>query len=296
MRSLCAFARVAQKIGTADLRSQASIDFLKTKALTAEDMAIIAGELKANTHLVELDLAGNGFGAAGAETVADIMRSCTSLQSLVLDNNNLRNGVVPISEALSGHTGMRSLKLAANAIGPSASQSVADAVAANTHLESLDVSSNAFGPTGGEALGEALSRSAGSSKLLHLKLVACGVRVSGAVRLAAALSGDDGADLSALDMTTNFIGPEGVAAFAQMLHCNSTLEELSLCDNNIGQLGDRTEGTCGTALGEAIEANTTLRVLDMRLNGLSDAAVARLVTAKQRSDGRRSTPLELRLA
>ena len=104
-------------------------------------------------------------------------------------------------------------------------------------------------------------------------------------------SGDEGHPLASLDLTTCFIGPEGLAEFAAMLHSNTTLEHLSLRDNNIGQLGDRSTGSCGTALAEALGSNSTLKVLDMSYNGLTDAAMAALTDANER----RGVPLELRL-
>eukprot|EP00966_Prymnesium_polylepis_P140031 3234918-Prymnesium_polylepis.1 len=204
-------------------------------------------------------------------------------------------GAAVISEALAAHQGLRALYMPANVIGPSTAKRLAEAIATNISLEVLDLNSNAFGVIGGVALSKALAQSAGRSGLKRLSLTACGVGVDSAVQLAETLSGDSGHGLTALDMTTNFIGPEGVAAFAAMLHSNTTLAELSLSDNNIGQLGDRTTGTCGTALAAALEANTTLRVLDLTFNGLSDAATQTLVGAKQRSDARRETPLELLL-
>ena len=295
-RTLCTLARISNKIGLRpdELRSLTNVD-LRAKALTADDLRIVAAELCKNGNLEHLDLAANGFGADGGVSCVDIIHANSAIASLVLDSNNLRAGASDISRALAGHTGLRHLRLAANTIGPMASVSVADAVAANTSLDSLDLGSNAFGYKGGLAIADALASSATSSQLRHLDLQACSVGPEAAVSLARAISSDHGHAIASLQMTTNFIGPEGVAAFAEALSDNTTLTSLSLSDNAIGQLGDRSSGTCGAALAAALEQNVTLRVLDLTFNGLSDAATETLTAAKQRSDGRRQTPLELRL-
>ena len=95
-------------------------------------------------------------------------------------------------------------------------------------------------------------------------------------------------------MTTNFVGPEGVVAIAEMLRCNTTLRELSLSDNNIGEQGDR-GASAVRDLAAALEANTTLDLLDLTFNSLSTAAADTLKSAKHRSDLHRESPLELRL-
>jgi len=288
--------RISSKISrpASDLRTAAHFE-LRGRAITAEDMRGIASLLIGNKQLESLDLAANGFGEDGANACADILSACPTLTTLILDNNNIRAGVAVLSEKVAVHTGVRNLSLAANVIGPRASIAVADALAANTSLEQCSLASNAFGYKGGVAVGEALMRSAGTSKLQSLDLSACGVAVEGAVGLADALSGESGHRLSSIDMQTNFVGPEGVAAFAAMLATNTTLQVLSLSDNNIGQLGDRQTGTCGQALADALAVNTTLRVLDLTYNGLSQAATETLIAAKEGSDARREKPLELRL-
>lgn len=277
------------KIGRVDLRGSTSVD-LRGKGLSASDVDAIAGELAENGELDQLDLAHNGFGGDGAGAVAKVVRACPTLTSLCVDSNNLRAAAAEVGEAVASHSSMRTLRISANVIGPSATKAFAGAVATSPSLETLDFSANAFGPIGGRALAEALSSSAKTSKLRRLDLTACGVGPSGAVALAEALT-DDAHKLESIEMTTNFIGPEGLAAFAAMLRTNSTLEELSLSDNAIGELGNRDEGTCGSALAAALEVNSTLRVLDLTYNALSPAAIELLSAASER----RATPLELRM-
>lgn len=287
-----ALDRVLTKISVSGeaLRNDASVS-LRGRAINASDLRFVADELCQNGRLGELDMAANGFGEDGAEAVADVMRSCPALASLTLDNNNLRAGAAVICEALAENTGLRSLRIPANVVGPRASSAIADAIAANTTLEALDVGANAFGAVGGIGIARALANSAGSSRLRSLDLTACAVGVQSSTDLAQAFSGEDAHPLERLDMTTCFIGPEGLAEFAAMLRSNTTMRYLSLNDNNIGQLGDRTTGSCGTALAEALSVNTTLEVLDLSYNGLTHAAMGALLAA----NAARERPIELKL-
>jgi len=97
--------------------------------------------------------------------------------------------------------------------------------------------------------------------------------------------------LVSLELKTNFIGPEGAVALADMLCSNTTLMHLSLSDNNIGDQAVAIE----RAIVKAVEANTTLQTLDLTYNGLSSAVTETLLSAKERSDSRREVPLDLRL-
>jgi Ran GTPase-activating protein (RanGAP) involved in mRNA processing and transport len=278
------------KIGQIDLQKTTSVD-LCGKGLRATEMDAIALELSENTQLQRLDLTANGFGGDGAPAVSQIVRSCPTLEVLALGNNNLRAGVVTLAEALATHERLRVLHIQANVVGPSSVKTLATAIASAPGLEDLDLSSNAFGPVGGVAIAEALASSASASSLERLDLTACAVGMRGAVAIAQALSGEGVAHrLRSIEMTTNFIGPDGLSAFATMLMGNTTLEELSLSDNAIGELGDRDTGTCGQALAAALEMNQSLRVLDLTFNNLSAAATQALVAAS----ARRAVPLELK--
>ena len=96
------------KIGRADLRNSVSVD-LRGKGLTASDMDAIAVELAANQELESLDLAHNGFGADGAGAVANILRACPTLASLIVDSNSLRAGAAEVAEPLAAHGALRKL-------------------------------------------------------------------------------------------------------------------------------------------------------------------------------------------
>ena len=75
-----------------------------------------------------------------------------------------------------------------------------------------------------------------------------------------------------------------------MLKCNTALRELTLCDNNIDKEG-------AAAIAEAMEANSTLQYLNIRLNdfNVQKPILGMLREAKERSDANRASPLELKL-
>ena len=86
------------------------------------------------------------------------------------------------------------------------------------------------------------------------------------------------------------MGTEGALHFASMLKCNTALRELTLCDNNIDKEG-------AAAIAEAMEANSTLQYLNIRLNdfNVQKPILGMLREAKERSDANRASPLELKL-
>ena len=65
---------------------------------------------------------------------------------------------------------------------------------------------------------------------------------------------------------------EGVAALAQGLAINTTLQRLGLCSNSLHEAGAR-------SLALALQTNTNLEVLDVRHNDIGRAGVASLSAA-----------------
>jgi Ran GTPase-activating protein (RanGAP) involved in mRNA processing and transport len=288
-----AMAALSRKIGltdVTDLKTIATIDFLRAKSLDASDMALIAAQVASNSSVAFLDLAGNGFGAKGAEHLSSILRACQALEHLSLEANNLRAGVADFADALAEHPKLSNLSLAANAIPPSACEALATALARNASLGTVSFASNAFGPDGAAALANGLERAGERSTIRSLSFVACAVRAQGARSIAEVLVDDGLPLLSSLNMHQNFIGDDGATTFASMLRRNTSLREVTLSDNGIREAGVQ-------ALAEALHENTTLERLDLRLNGLNAAAKALLVHAKARAEEARGdrAPLELQL-
>eukprot|EP00965_Chrysotila_dentata_P141320 4670805-Pleurochrysis_carterae.AAC.5 len=294
-----ATARIASKLGrpVTDLQTEARLDFLRAKALDVSDMRVIASLVASNTVVEHLDLTGNGFGADAIASLIEILRSCPSLQSLVVGNNNLRGGVSELAAAAAEHQGLLSLSLQANAIAGSACEALAAALATNPALQQLDLSFNAFGPVGGCAIARGL---ADNSTLTSLRFASCSVRAIGAKELSLALQGASGDSLRHLDLHECYIGADGTAALSAVLASNTTLQTLVLSDNNIGErsgLGaselTATQGL--SALHAALSSNTTLRMIDMRWNGLDAAEQSALEAAVRNSDAGRASPLTLAL-
>jgi hypothetical protein len=277
-----AAARLATKIGrpATHLQTEARIDFLRAKALSVADMKTIASLVTSNPRVEMLDVTGNGFGADAVESLVAILRGCSSLDTLVAGNNDLRTGAGHLVEAAAASGSLRSLSMPANAIGGGACKAIGAALAANPGLTSLDLSHNAFGPVGGAAVASGL---ASNTRLMSLALASCSVRASGGQRLAEAMRA--GSALRSLDLHECYIGADGLAALAAALEANTTLQVLRLSDNNLAEksgLGshERSADEGLAALAALLSANRTLRSVDLRYNGLDDAQQKALMSAK----------------
>ena len=71
--------------------------------------------------------------------------------------------------------------------------------------------------------------------------------------------------LTSLDFWDNNLGPEGAAAFSEVLKTNTTLTRLTLGRNRLGTIG-------GAAIAEALKTNSTLASLDLGLNSIGPAS------------------------
>lgn len=270
--------RLANKIGrpVSDLQSEARLDFLRAKSLSAEDMLAVAALLAFNPAVEVIDLTGNGFGAEGVESLISILSACPNLRSLAAGNNNLRLGAADLATAAVAHGSLESLALSANAIPAKACESFAAALAApGARLLALDLSFNAFGPVGGAALARGL---ASNTTLATLRLASCSVRASGARALAQALGGSA---IRVLDLHECHIGADGAAALAEALVSPaSVLESLKISDNNIGEMSglgssELSADLATEALARALQS-PALCSIDFRLNGLNAAQKRRL--------------------
>ena len=102
-----------------------------------------------------------------------------------------------------------------------------------------------------------ISECRGDHRSFHLKLA----RVSGSFL-----------KLQSLDLDSRLTSGAGVVLIAEALRINSTLTELHLCDNGIGDQGV-------TALAEALKVNSTLTELHLHHNNIGDQGATGLADA-----------------
>jgi Ran GTPase-activating protein (RanGAP) involved in mRNA processing and transport len=174
--------------------------------------------------------------------------STPALQFLDLSNCELtETGAISIASVLSTNSTLTTLKLAQNDFRDRGAQALAYALGENSALQHLDLASNRFT----EACIEPFANALHQNSTLQLLNLCCNRLRDGVGQIFDALHHNS--TLQDLDISYNRISDAGAVALASSL-TNCGLCTLKMCDNDIGPEG-------GRSIAEAVQANTTLRVL-----------------------------------
>ncbi len=176
---------------------------LQANGIGDHGAATVAALLRDCSALTHLLLSKNTIGARGAESLARLMQACPRLEHVDMSCNELQDaGTATVVRALAGCAGLTCLDLGNNRMCEGGAGEVAQALAQWPRLGTLRVGFNEVGNAGAEVLAKRLCR------LEHL------VRV---------------------DMRDNGVTADGVLPFAHVIvHC-TTMEQLQLEGNDIGQ-------------------------------------------------------------
>jgi len=208
-----------------------------------------------------LDLSGRNLDGAGLELVAALVGSQPGTAKVRLDSCNISaSGMPALSKAVRGNQDLSMLSLGANRIEDKAAAHLASALNGNTSLSHLHLWSNGIGAKGAEAIGKVLQ--AGSC-LSVLNLRANRLGDSGCMALFQAIvEGGSNKTLSWLSLSSNDIGPTGIASLAAWLtQQDCPLRSLYIATNKMHDGGAYT-------LSEALKQNSSLTVLDVHDNNI----------------------------
>lgn len=270
-----------------------SVNGINRNRIGARPAAALGEALRVNSTLTALDVAGNGIAQEGAAGLAEGLSRNTTLRHLDLTSNNLRDGGVEELWRAVTLSGLTSVVVARNAIGPAGAAALASILAANVLLRALDASHNNITKRGATVVAEGL---AGNTRLTSLRLdgnpltwegvlpLALAVaqhRCVASLHLAATEAGEKGAEgmadalmkntsLTRLDLSENVIGDGGAFSLSQALRANSALTVLDLSGNVIGDDG-------GAAIGSSLASNRGLNTLNLKNNRMHDASGEALV-------------------
>lgn len=187
-------------------------------------------------RLAGLNLNLTGLAAPAGEVLADMLAANTSLTSLHLSFNELRNtGVVALARGLAANSTLTELYLSNSDLSEGSALALAECLAQdNTALRVLDLTNNQLGDSGGAALARPLATNTA---------------------------------LASLMLTGNSVGNWTALALARSLSTNTVLSKLCLGRNNIDDVG-------GKALAAALQANpaSALRLLDLSVHKLGSAS------------------------
>jgi Ran GTPase-activating protein (RanGAP) involved in mRNA processing and transport len=282
-------------------------------------LGVLAEALKKNTVLRSLNLSANQLGIQGAAVMADAVRTNSTLSRLDLSKNLLGpEGMTILADGLKTicRANLDGVGGAASASGHSTDDSAGNSrevrrlmlSTSRSGIHTLDLQANALGPSGVGMLAEAL---ASNGVLTKVNLSSNNAKPMGAASIANALTTNS--SLKSLDLSDNSLGSEGVvvlfAAFGSGCGENHTLSTLSLarnglCDEvwraaagNAGVKGGRGPGDSAEAgtstrdggnqfdvVARSLAMNGTLTSIDLSTNQIGDEG-GKLIAAALGSGG-----------
>ena len=130
---------------------------LVDRKLDAQDLALMRCFLAENTATESLNLGENGFGSAGACSLADAFGDHKGIVTLQLYQNQLfADGAIAIGRLLQENRSLEVLRLDDNAIEDRGAFSIAEALKVTTTLQHLYLSDDTVGAAGVQAIADAL--------------------------------------------------------------------------------------------------------------------------------------------
>ena len=197
--------------------------------ITDEAANDIAAAIHCNTKLEELDLSGNDLKTEGVIKIAVALQSIVTLTKLNISNNNIT------------HT-------AANAI--------AVAITCNTHLQEFIISGNNLGVLGAAMIARSLQK---ISSLTKLYIAGANISDGAADDIATAVACN--VHLQEFDINKNYLQASSVIKVAKSLRKISTLTKLFIDNNKI-------TNEAAFYIADVISCNSHLQELDISSNSL----------------------------
>ncbi|KAJ8329892.1 hypothetical protein QVD99_004330 [Batrachochytrium dendrobatidis] len=182
----------------------------------------------------EISMPHHGLGARGAQALAQVLQTDTTLIRLDLTNNFIEGGGAYIGESLKLNRTLTFLNLGDNQMGSASGKAIAGMMAENTTLKTVILRGNKFGDKEATLLAEGLKRNS---------------------------------TLEVLDISHNQIGDLGGIAFGSALAVNETLRDLNVSWNEL-----RSRGT--TAMFSGAKESNSLVGLNIQYNGIGENGTA----------------------
>lgn len=206
---------------------------------------VIGAALHKNHYVTRLDLTQNNLGDEGALAITELLRVNTCITLLNLSHNGITDvGGVALASAFiptvspTGAPGqwnktLFTMILMGNDLGDDTLLAFSNATVCNRDLTRVDLSWNHVGPQGTNCLWRCFQR----NPLVNFFLMANEIGDEGTVHLCDAVKRFGGRSQTSLNLYRNNITHRGAEAVGKLLQHNSTLLEVNLTGNSIGQKG-----------------------------------------------------------
>ena len=245
-----------------------------------------------STCTLHLDLQLNNIYSSGTHSIAEALRCCTLISTLVLYGNQgiEEDGFRHIAVALVSNSSLVKLNasLCSIRITDHSGPVVTEMLRKNKSLQNLNLRYNPqLSDSGALYIAEGLNQNIALRKLnLHV----CGITAMGAKTLAQTLAINT--SLQSLDLSYNRLTGVGVGALAESLKHNVNLKELRLsnCTREVESFADlmsvteslkqgsynRESDNIARSLADALKVNRSLQHLTVNSSGISDRGVEEL--------------------
>jgi len=238
--------------------------YLRSGARPDVDVTFPKGSLRADGRL---DLCKQDTGVTGCRDVLAALTESYAVSSLLLGTNGIGDEGAALLADATRSVRLKTLYLGCNLIGPEGTARLADVLADDTHVRALWLKRNPIRPEGARALAGMLRR---NRHLRTLDLVNTGIGPDGAAAVIDALLEADH-PLERLYLGGNGLDETTAPLLADLVR-HGRLRGLYL---NVNHLGDGGAGVLADALRDARD----LDAIGLASNGLTDAGVARVLSA-----------------
>lgn len=226
------------------------------------------GFLSFSIHGTQMDLHDLCIEDKGAKSIAVATQQCLTLKTLRIAQSGLTStGVNAIMSSLELHPSLSVLDLSGNAIDECGLASIASSLPKLPNIKELVLDNNNIG----NAPFHKLSPTDHAHTIKTLSLRSCNITKEGLALLVKGTS-----ELETLILSGNkHIGNEGVQLLGKFLQTN----QVSMRNLDLSSCGIEDEGCA--SLGESLLTNTSLVQLSLQCNHIGDSGVIALTTALQ---------------
>ena len=212
--------------------------YLNSNNITGEAADDIAAAIRCNTKLKELDVSGNDLRAKGVEKIVIALQSIDTIAKLNINNNNVEANATAISH--------------------------------NTHLQEFIISENNLGVLSATIIARNLQK---ISTLTKLYIAGASIGDGAADDIAIAVSCN--VHLQEFDISKNYLQASSVIKVAKGLQKISTLTKLSIDNNKI-------TNTAAFYIADVISCNSNLQELDIGSNDLQALGATIILNSLQK--------------
>ncbi|KAJ3044935.1 hypothetical protein HDV00_000218 [Rhizophlyctis rosea] len=236
------------------------------KILGIVPSSYISQRLKSN----EIAMPHHGLGPKGAQALAQVLETNTSVTHIDLTGNHIEFGGAHLGKALHTNTSITHLNLTGNQLGWQGGRDIAEMLSENSTLRVLILRDNKLGDTEASLIGSHLRN---NSTLTLLDLSHNNIGCLGAMALGSGVAGND--TLKELNIGWNQIRPKGLMGFLTAVRDNVVLSHLILEANGLGENGQ--------PVATLLAKNTSLQVLNLARTRATDTCIQNMLKAVEQS-------------